>query len=131
MIEETGWYRKMMRLSWFANYTHKIFFVPWFKKKLYYLGVMDYSLEEVKHIARCDIEALSIILDDKHFFLGDEVTSVDACAFALIANILHGLRKGSWPNEMINNEFPNLIAFYERIKALYWPDWDSIIASVG
>ncbi|RDD41082.1 Failed axon connections-like protein [Trichoplax sp. H2] len=128
LIEEADWFVNMMKFPWFVGVIFKLFFVPPVKKNLYGHGIGRHTPQEIRHIARGDLAALSALLKDKSFFLGDQPTTIDACVFSFTANIIYGLRPGSWPNEMIKSEFPNLVAFTNRMKENYWPDWDEIIS---
>lgn len=129
-VEEPDWFIKMIKLSWFVGIIFKLFFVPSIKKNLYGHGISRHSLQEIQHIVRGDMRALSDLLGDKPFFFGDEPSTIDACVFSFTANVIYGLRQGSWPNEMMKNEFPNLVAFNSRMKERYWSDWDEIIAKM-
>lgn len=120
-----------MKLPWLVSKILKTFVVRAVKKSLYGQGIGRHSAEEIQHIARGDIKALSDLLKDKQFFFGDQPTTIDACVFAFLANVLHGLRKDSWPTVMVNKEFPNLVAYFERIKERVWPDWDEIVSKAG
>ncbi|EDV22437.1 uncharacterized protein TRIADDRAFT_28700 [Trichoplax adhaerens] len=130
-IQDTDYFRQMMKLSWFVGRILKMAVVPAIKKSMYGHGIGRHSAEEIQHIARGDIKALSDLLKDKQFFFGDKPTTIDACVFAFLANVLHGLRKDSWPAEMVRNEFPNLATYFERIKENVWPDWDEIVSKAG
>ena len=117
----------MMKIPWFVGVMFKLFFISSVKKNLYGHGMGRNSPQEIQHIARGDMKALSDLLQDKPFFFGDQPSTIDACVFSLTANIVYGLREGSWPSEMLKNEFPNLVVFTNRMKERYWPDWDEII----
>ena len=115
------------KFTWFFRLVYKIFTIPYIKRTLYGQGIGRRSLEEIQHIARGDMMALSTLLGDKPFFLGNKPTTLDACVFGIIGNVLHGIREDGWPNKMVKDEFPNLVAFSNRMKERYWPDWEKII----
>ncbi|EDV22615.1 uncharacterized protein TRIADDRAFT_28855 [Trichoplax adhaerens] len=128
-IEDFEWFGKCVPLPWFKYYVFKLMIIPYVKKCMYGHGMGRHSPEEIRHIARGDLMALSITLGNKQFFLGNDPTTIDACVFGFIVNILSGLSEDSWPNKMVREEFSNLVAFSDRMKARFWPDWDEITAS--
>lgn len=58
------------------------------RKALYLQGVGRHSREEIYDIGCADLSAVSASLGDKAFFIGDRATSIDATAYAFLANIL-------------------------------------------
>jgi glutathione S-transferase len=55
---------------------------------LYKQGIGRHSVEEVYQLGIEDLHALSIVLEQHSFCMGDEPTSIDACVYAFLANIL-------------------------------------------
>lgn len=130
-IEDSGYFFEIMKSSWFLRKIFKMFVVPAVRKSMYGHGIGRHSAEEIQHITRGDLKAISDLLKDKQFFFGDQPTTIDACIFALLANVLRGLRKDSWPTVMVNKEFPNLVGHFERMKERVWPDWDQVVSQAG
>ncbi|EDV22436.1 uncharacterized protein TRIADDRAFT_5603, partial [Trichoplax adhaerens] len=123
-VEDFEWFRQTSDLPWIVGIAFRIAIIPSIKKSMNRHGIGRHSPEEIRHIAKGDVKALSNLLNDKKYFLGDEPSTIDAVVFGFLANVLCGLRNGSWPNQMIKKEAPNLVAFFERMKEKYWPDWD-------
>jgi glutathione S-transferase len=57
-------------------------------KELYGHGMGRHTPEEIARIGCADLTALADFLGDKPYFLGAEPTSLDATAYAFIANVL-------------------------------------------
>lgn len=82
-------------------------------------GTGRHSRDEIYAIGCRDISALADLLGDKAFFLGNEPASVDATAYAFLANLL-------WvpidlPMRAHAVKRPNLQAYCERMKARFYP----------
>lgn len=82
-------------------------------------GTGRHSRDEIYAIGCRDISALADLLGDKAFFLGNEPASVDATAYAFLANLL-------WvpidlPMRAHAVKLPNLQAYCERMKARFYP----------
>lgn len=58
------------------------------QKTLYAQGIGRHTAEEIEALGVQDLQALSVVLGQNDFFMGSEPTSIDACAYAFIANIL-------------------------------------------
>src|SRR5262245_27298358 len=58
------------------------------RRDLYGHGIGRHTREEIYEIGKKDLLALSDFLENKKFFFGDKVSSLDATAYAFIANIL-------------------------------------------
>ncbi len=68
---------------------------------------------------KTDLEALSVMLGDKPYFLGETPTEVDASVYGLLANIHYSPIRG--PLQEMIKKHENLIAYCDRIKGIYWP----------
>lgn len=80
-------------------------------------------------IRLADLEALSAVLGDKPYFLGEKFTSVDCTAFGhlvLITDMLYGepFKQAIEANPALHN----LKAYVARVKEAYWSDWDERVA---
>lgn len=84
MVKE-GYFGKLPALA-------KLFVPSMIRKKmlkaLYLQGNGRHSTDEIIRLGCKTIDALACILGDKLYFLGDKPTSIDATAFAFIANML-------------------------------------------
>ncbi|XP_002742387.1 failed axon connections homolog [Saccoglossus kowalevskii] len=96
------------------------------EKALQYQGTSKHTKDEIYDIALTDIKALSEFLGPKQYFFGDEVSEFDAALFGFVATFAYEL-PGSPQERFIKGECKNLLAFCERIKERYWPDWKKCI----
>ena len=88
------------------------------RKELHGQGTGRHSPEEIYAIGCRDVSALSELLGDQPFFLGDEPTSIDATGYGFLANLL-------WvpidlPIRRHAQTLPNLEAYCQRMKARYF-----------
>lgn len=91
------------------------------------------------------VEALSRIIGNKKFLLGDEPCEDDAAVFGLLAQGLYSspdapfhamfesnVKQIYWVEEKCQqfmiSECPNLVAYIERIKTIYWQDWSDLLS---
>jgi len=115
--------------------TRKVFFdsLPWparqlipfiarraMRKELHGHGMGRHSEAEIMDIGRADLDALSAFLADKPYFLGEAATSLDATAYAFLANII-------WvpvnsPLKRHAAGLPNLEAYCQRMKGRFYAD---------
>jgi glutathione S-transferase len=58
------------------------------RKALYLQGIGRHSRDEIYEIGKADLSALSTWLGGKPYFMGDVASSLDAIAYAFLANIL-------------------------------------------
>ncbi len=88
------------------------------RKQIRGQGLATNTESELFHLGKKDLTALSDFLADKPFFVGDTPSSLDACAFGMLINLI-------WcPIESPLKEhglgLPNLVAFCERIRDRYF-----------
>ncbi|KAI6198207.1 hypothetical protein M3Y99_01898100 [Aphelenchoides fujianensis] len=93
-------------------------------------GIGRHSGAEVDEIAKKDLNALSHLLGDKHYFFGEYPSTLDATAFGTLAEILYTPLKGTLIKDYLVNSTPNLVQLIERIKANFWPDWDILTSKL-
>ena len=96
---------------------------PALNANLHGQGMGRHSREEVDSIAERDMGALSSYLEGKQFFMGDKPTDVDCSVFGLLAQFAY-VKIGAKPETLLQENFPNLLAYCNRMKKSYWPDWD-------
>lgn len=89
-------------------------------KQLSCQGTGRHSFEEIKQLGIKNLNAMSEILADKPYFLGDNPTSIDATAFSFLTNII-------WTplNDPIKKHglsLPNITAYCNRMWDEYYPD---------
>lgn len=59
-------------------------------KQIYGQGIGRHNSNEIFHLGKIDLEALSIFLAEKPYFMGNKPTSLDASAFGILINTVHG-----------------------------------------
>lgn len=88
------------------------------KKQVQAQGTGRHAPEDIYAMAAEDTAALSEILGDKPYFLGDDPTSVDASAYAFLALMLWSPLPEAVGSAV--KKHPNLVAYCERMKARYY-----------
>ena len=83
-------------------------------------GIARHTPEEVYEKGRMDFLALSTLLGDRMYFLGEGPTQTDASVYGLLANLYYSPIRG--PLQEMLKEHKNLVQFVERIKEAYWPN---------
>ncbi len=81
-------------------------------------GLGRHTREEIYQLGLDDLKALSTILNDQSFMLGSEPTSIDAAAYAFLANIL--TTPESSPLQDFAKSQPNFIAYCQRMKERFY-----------
>lgn len=89
-------------------------------------GMGRHAPEEVYEIAQKDLKAVSVLLGEKDFLLGNEPSSYDCTVFGLLAILLWSGVDEKFSTFMKENT-PNLVTYCERVKALCWTDWDDMV----
>ena len=88
------------------------------RKALYAQGMGRHSRDEIYEIGRADLNAVSVWLDDKPFFMGAMPTSLDAIAYSFLANILVPPLKSPLKDHAMS--LPNLWVYCERMRKKYY-----------
>jgi len=88
------------------------------KKQMWGHGIGRHSADEVYHIGNTDITALADFLGDKPYFMGDSPTSLDATAYAFLANIILVPMDSALKQHAL--KYPQLEAYCRRMKARYY-----------
>ncbi|HET7062067.1 MAG TPA: glutathione S-transferase family protein [Nitrosospira sp.] len=90
------------------------------KQQIYGHGMGRHKPEEVFELGMKDLDALSACLGDKHYFLGEHPTTLDASAFGFLINTI------GCPIESPLKDYGlakrNLRNYVDRVKAKYYPD---------
>lgn len=71
-----------------------------------------------------DLQALSILLGAKDFFVGSKATDVDCAVFGVLCMIVYTTHEENFYFKAVKNDFPNLWKFVQRIKEENWTDWE-------
>ncbi|ODM93959.1 hypothetical protein Ocin01_12720 [Orchesella cincta] len=90
-------------------------------------GIGRHSEDDIERIMSEDLHALSKVLGNKKFILGDEPCEDDCAIFGELAQVLWCM-PGSPYEKLLNGELQNLKEYCLRMKTLYWPDWENCIA---
>lgn len=93
-------------------------------KQLHGHGMGRHSRDEIYAMAAADISALADFLGDKPYFLGERPTTLDAVAYAFLANIVEVPL--DCPPKQHALGLPNLLAYCQRMRAAYYPELGSI-----
>jgi glutathione S-transferase len=90
------------------------------RKELWGHGMGRHSREEIQAIGRADLTALGDFLGAKPYFMGGQPTSLDASAYAFLANILWAPLET--PLKARAQRYPHFEAYCRRMKARYYPE---------
>lgn len=97
------------------------------KRDLWGHGMGRHSEQELYGIAQRDLLAVSEILGQKKFLIGDKPCLADVALFAFVAASSWDLPESPF-DELIKTKAQNLHTHAQRMKELYYPDWDEIIS---
>jgi glutathione S-transferase len=92
-------------------------------------GVARMGSEQICQRGIEDISAVSELLGDRRFFLGDQPRGVDALAYAFLANFLVPPLQS--PIVEAARARDNLVRYCDRMRALYWPEGEAATAGGG
>jgi glutathione S-transferase len=84
------------------------------RKMLHFQGLGRHTRAEIYAFARADLEAAAEHLGDKPFFAGDRLTTIDAVAFGLLANVY--LVPLDTELRRVALEYPNLLAWCDSME---------------
>ena len=100
------------------------------RNMLYTVGIGRHSNEEVAEMMKHDLRMLSELLGEKKFFMGDEPCELDAAVFGqLVQYRWHTPKKCPGWQLLTGGELTNLMDYIDRMKELYWPDWNELITN--
>ncbi|CAL8096749.1 unnamed protein product [Orchesella dallaii] len=86
-------------------------------------GVGRHSEAEIKSIMLNDLRAISAILGQNKFLLGEDPSEDDCSVFAGLASAVFATN--SPVEQELNGELNNIREYSYRMKDLLWPDWES------
>ncbi len=87
-------------------------------------GLGRHSEEELHGIADNCLHALSNLLSEKKFIGGDAPCDEDCAVFGQLAWLMFAMPKNHYLNAKIRADYPNLVEYVERLKGMYWTDWE-------
>lgn len=85
-------------------------------------GIGRHNTQEIYDLGKEDLTSLSLLLADKDYFFGTEPHLLDCVAFAHLAQFVYIPFDNI--DQWITENHPNLIAFVNRVRERYWPDWE-------
>ena len=91
------------------------------RDKIDHHGLGRHKHEEVVELADRSLSALSIILGDKPYVMGENVTGVDATAAGMVASVLTPFFSGELRRRA--ERHANLIAYRDRMFARFYPQF--------
>ncbi len=83
-------------------------------------GVGKHSDDEIMEITSQMLHSLSVLLGDKPYFYGDKPSTLDAVAFAFLAQVT--ITKLNNPLNDMARTYSNLVAYCERINNAYYSE---------
>ncbi len=89
-------------------------------KQIYGHGIGRHNTDEIFHLAQIDLDAISTFLADKPYFMGDNPTSLDASAFGILINTVHGPIESPVKDYGLGKK--NLSAYCDRMIAEFFPE---------
>ena len=97
------------------------------RNQMYGQGMGRHNSSEICQIISADFQALSDFLADKPFFMGEQPTTLDATAYALIGNFI----KPPFPSPMVDYviQLDNLCQHYERMSQEFFSDTELLPSS--
>jgi len=90
-------------------------------------GLSRHTEPEIDDLIKRDMSAVADILGNKKFLLGDEPCEADASVFGFMAGFVWDAAQHSPYGELIKSKYPNVLAYCERMKSRFWPDWEQCI----
>jgi glutathione S-transferase len=90
------------------------------RKLLHSQGMGRHSEAEIVEFAKRDLDALSTLLGDKPYLLGNEPSGADATMYAFVASVL--CREFESPIHVHADRHTNLRDYNERMRQRFYPD---------
>lgn len=91
------------------------------KKALYLQGFGRHKREEMLQIAHKTLDAIATILAQNKYFLGNEITAIDATAFGFLANIVW-LPYEDPLKTYVQQKHSNVLTYCDRIWSTFYPE---------
>ncbi len=90
------------------------------RKQIYGQGTGRHNADEVFHLGKIDLDALSAFLAEKPYFMGDKPSSLDASAFGILINTVKGPIES--PVKEYGKGKKNLIDYCDRMMQEFYPE---------
>lgn len=91
-----------------------------FRKQLYARGILRHEPEVITTKGKADLDALSQILGDKLWLIGDKPSAVDMSLYGMIAPMIFSPIET--PVMQYARSLKNIVAFCERLRTKYFSD---------
>ena len=91
------------------------------RKNVFVVGVGRHSELEILALGLRSLAALSVILGEKRYLMGDRPCGADATVFGALAAILTPYFDSELRRQA--ESFPNLVAYVDRMMAEFYPDF--------
>lgn len=82
-------------------------------------GLCRHDEETIYAMGRDNLQAISDMLGDKHYFHGDKVSSIDATLYGHLGGIILADMKAT-PLKDAAMSMPNLVEYVQRLKGEFW-----------
>lgn len=90
----------------------------------YYQGYGRHTEAEVETICRQDLKALSDHLGDNPYLMGNQPCEEDCAVFGMLA-MMWMMPETAFAAKIVQeNVYPNVTAYFERMKNDHWPDYE-------
>jgi glutathione S-transferase len=99
-----------------------------FKTQLYARGMGRHSEDVIIAQGKSDLDALSELLGEQSYFLGEQPSSIDACIFGFLGVSLYVA--GDNPLYQYGASINNLMRYCERMRFRYFPETLSTLAPI-
>lgn len=90
-------------------------------KTLHAQGTGRHNLEEVQALGKADITALSTLMGNKPFLLGDSPSSYDATVYAFLVGVMAFPVDTDFKTHTLSQD--NLVSFCARFKSRFFSTW--------
>jgi glutathione S-transferase len=97
--------------------------------RLFEVGMARHTPDEIAELGDRSLMALSALLGDKPYLMGERPSSVDATMFGMLAGILTPFFDS--PLRRRAESYPNLVAYTARLMRQYYPEhvWQTALAA--
>jgi glutathione S-transferase len=95
-------------------------FVKQLRAQLHARGLGRHDEAEIIAQGKADLDALSRLLGEHAYFLGDRPSTIDACIFGFLGVTVYV--QGDNPLFSYAASLPNLMSYCERMRAAYFPE---------
>ncbi|MDG3440220.1 glutathione S-transferase family protein [Nitrospirillum amazonense] len=94
-------------------------------------GPGRHSDAEIADLCDRSLSALSLLLGDQPYFMGERATAVDATALGVLASLLTPYFDTEVRRRVL--KYPNLLAYTDRLMAEFYPDfaWEPAVAAAA